>query len=817
MSERPSDDKFAPLNAEEIASSLVEVRVDHEGDVVLPIPHDSPSIPAHPKLGQPSRVWTYRDASGETFFHVCRFETVSGKEIRPLSLWRVNGRLSWLWKGVPEPRPLYNLDKLASRPNATVIVCEGEKASDAAAKVFTNSVCVASANGASGANKAEWKPLARRKVLLWPDADEPGSNYANEVAAILAGLGCDVSIIDAKALASIDPKGGPRDAVVGWDAADAIVDWSDHAKLRKEAYGLAKQNEAKPQFVCWGSFTMDHSGLTTEVTKGRGENATSETLWISSPFEIIGACRDPHGHCWGKWLRWRDDDQRAHTRHVTDAALQGDPAALCAMLANEGLRINRGQQRAFVTYLGGVNVKSRVTIVQRTGWHNIGGNRVFVLPEQTIGPKGSERVILDASAAGPYEARGTLKDWQHGVGERASGHALPVLAISAALAGPLLDLAGQEGGGVSIFGGSSKGKTTVIQAAASVWGRGVMTPGYVRTWRATANGLEGAAASASDTALILDELGVVDARDAAAGIYSLCNGSGKARAARDGALREPKSWLVLILSSGEIPIETKLAEDRGRKARAGQLVRMLDIPADRGLGFGAFDHGGPDDDAGALAKAFKNAAATAYGTAGPEFVRRLIADEVNGDDVRWMVADFGKTHVQAGADGQIDRAAQRFGLIAAAGELAIAMDLVPWRQGEAREAVAWAFAQWIDLRGGTDPAEVRQAIEAVRHFIEQHGDARFEPLDDHDARPVNNRAGWRKGRGSIREWMVPPETWKSEICNGLDATMVARTLAERGMLLRASDGFQPVRKIGGTSKRVYVLTTSIFAGGGDES
>jgi len=56
MSERPSDDKFAPLNAEEIASSLVEVRVDHEGDVVLPIPHDSPSIPAHPKLGQPSRV-----------------------------------------------------------------------------------------------------------------------------------------------------------------------------------------------------------------------------------------------------------------------------------------------------------------------------------------------------------------------------------------------------------------------------------------------------------------------------------------------------------------------------------------------------------------------------------------------------------------------------------------------------------------------------------------------------------------------------------------------------------------------------------------
>ena len=142
--------------------------------------------------------------------------------------------------------------------------------------------------------------------------------------------------------------------------------------------------------------------------------------------------------------------------------------------------------------------------------------------------------------------------------------------------------------------------------------------------------------------LILDELSVVEARDAAASFYGLANGSGKARAARDGSLREPKTWRVLILSTGEVPTETKLAEDRGRKARAGQLVRMLDIPADRNAGFGAFDHGGQDGDAGALAKAFKQAAISAYGTAGPEFVRRIIAegaDEI-GETVRDMVAAF---------------------------------------------------------------------------------------------------------------------------------------------------------------------------------
>lgn len=392
---------------------------------------------------------------------------------------------------------------------------------------------------------------------------------------------------------------------------------------------------------------------------------------------------------------------------------------------------------------------------------------------------------------------------------------MPVLAISAAFAGPLLHLAGQEGGGVNFFGRSSQGKTTIVQAAASVWGRGA-SPGYVRAWRATANGLEGVAASTSDTVLILDELSVMEARDLQAALYALANGAGKARAARDGSLREPRTWRVLILSTGEVPTGTKLAEDRGRKARAGQFVRMLDIPGDRGSGFGAFDHGGQDGDAGTLAKAFKQAAISAYGAAGPQFVRRVICEDVTGEDVRAMVADFTASTVPSRSDGQVDRAAQRLGLIAAAGELATAMGLVPWGKGEARGAAAWALAQWIEGRGGTEPAEARQAVEQVRLFIEQHGESRFDPLGDPDARSVNNRAGWRKGSGPDREWLVPPEVWKSEICNGLDPTMVAKVLAERGMLLRGGDGFQPVRKIDGANKRVYVVTANIFAGGGDE-
>lgn len=811
--------KFAVLSTTEIEAATAQVHDtvgnDDAGTLVSPVPSDAPPPPTtHPSYGEPVTTWAYHDSEGVVSSLVCRFEAVGGrKQIIPLTLWRDGfGQLRWRWKGTPAPRPLYNLDKLTANPSAPVVILEGEKSADAARCIFPKSVVTTSPGGAQAAAKADWKPLAGRRVLIWPDADAPGSKYAAEVAATLTALGSEILIIDARALGSMTPDGSPRDLPkVGWDAADAIEEWRDLGALRRAATGLMKPFEPGPQFVSWGDFTMDADGLTVE-TKGRGRDPETVSEYISSAFEVLGATRDPSGHDWGKWLRWRDGDGREHVRHVAEAALQGDPASLAASLAAEGLRVSRTQQKALAQYLCGVTTKNRVTMVARTGWHNVGGHDVFVLPNETIGPRGSETVILDAIAAGPYETRGNLDDWKSGVGVLSSKHFLPTLAVSTALAGPLLYLAGQEGGGLNFFGPSSKGKTTLLQMASSVWGRGA-SPGFVRAWRATANGLEGAAASATDTALVLDELGVVEARDAAAAIYGLSNGTGKARANREGGLREPKSWRVFVLSSGEMPIETKLAEERGRRVRAGQLVRLLDIPADRALGFGAFDNAGPDGDAGKLSKAMKHAAISAYGTAGPEFVRQLISERVDGAKVRAMVAEFVASVVPQGSDGQIDRAAQRLGLVMAAGELATAMGVTPWEPAAARIAAAWAFEQWVAGRGGTEPAEVRQAIETVRLVIEQHAESRFEPIDGETAwRPVGSRLGWRKGDGGEREWWIPPETWRAEICGGLDPKFVAKALGERGMLVKAGDGWQSVKKIDGTNRRVFVVLSTIFDG-----
>ena len=111
---------------------------------------------------------------------------------------------------------------------------------------------------------------------------------------------------------------------------------------------------------------------------------------------------------------------------------------------------------------------------------------------------------------------------------------------------------------------------------------------------------------------------------------------------------------------------------------------------------------------------------------------------------------------------------------------------------------------------------MRQAIAQVRLIIEQHGESRFQPVDD-STKPVLNQLGWRKGHGAEREWLIPSETWKSEICGGLDPKFVARTLADAGMLERASDGNQQVRKIGGVNKRVFVIKAEVIDGGGNAS
>jgi len=291
-------------------------------------------------------------------------------------------------------------------------------------------------------------------------------------------------------------------------------------------------------------------------------------------------------------LRWQDPDGRTHTWPMPKSLLYGDGAALCAALADQGLGLAPGTKarNLLLGYLAAASPSARITCVPRCGWHEMEGHCIFVLPDRTIGSVAGGAVVLQAptTICSPFAVRGTLSEWQEQLTRHCEGNARLVFVVAAALASPLLHLIGAEGGGFHLHGSSSQGKTTLLQVAASVWGCGDRT-GYVGTWRATANGLEGVAALHSDALLVLDELGQAEARAVAEAGYMLAQGIGKARAGRTGEARAPARWRTLILSSGEVPVTTKTAEERRRRAAAGQMVRLIDVPSDAGRGLGAFD------------------------------------------------------------------------------------------------------------------------------------------------------------------------------------------------------------------------------------
>lgn len=544
--------------------------------------------------------------------------------------------------------------------------------------------------------------------------------------------------------------------------------------------------------------------------------------FLCSPLEVIARTRSPDGDDWGLLLRITDADNRVKD-WVMPGHLLADEGAECRrLLLAKGVDIAPGRraQAALQAYLALASPDSRLTTVERAGWQ--GG--AFVLPERTISSSTAADPIFfprAAAEAHPYETSGSLKGWQDNVAKHASGNSRLVFAISAGFAGPLLEPTRSESGGFHFRGPSSIGKTTALILATSVWG-GAHFPA---TWRATSNGLEGIAAARSDTLLVLDEIGQCSPKEVGDVVYMLGNGVGKQRANRSGDPRPPKRFRCCFISSGEMSIAEKMREDsRTRHSTGGQEVRVVDIPADAGQGHGLFENIPDGLSAEGLARQLKVACAEDYGHAGVAFLERLVADREEVLKVAAIVQNkFIAEYCPKGADGQVQRVAARFGLVAAAGELATQFGIVPWHEGEASRASATCFAAWMVERGGTAAHEAKIAVEAVRHFLEKFGPSRFQLLNveghhDEFVAHVRDRAGYRSRQSGNDVFHISPAVWRREVCRGHDPRRAAQILADMGMLNRGKDRLERLKRVPGSKnpQRFYEINTSIFEHGTDE-
>jgi len=261
-------------------------------------------------LGPATAKWDYLDAQGQLIAVVYRYDPPGRKkEFRP---WDAKRRRV----APPEPRPLYNQPGIQDA--AQVVLVEGEKCAQA---LIDAGVCATTAMHGANApvDKTDWSPLAGKAVLVWPDRDKPGWEYAVQAAQAILSAG-------AKTCHILYP---PEEAAEGWDAADAVAEGFDVAAFLAHGPRVQMHDIADP---------------------GEPVIGADESVWGTEDALALAFTRRYHRDwryvaAWGRWLvwdgrRWRNEETLAATDLIRGvcrhAALQADNPKLAAKLATSG-------------------------------------------------------------------------------------------------------------------------------------------------------------------------------------------------------------------------------------------------------------------------------------------------------------------------------------------------------------------------------------------------------------------------------------------------------------------------------------------------
>lgn len=160
-------------------------------------PDDAPD----PDFSGFDHVYRYADADGRVLRYVARKNATptTKKKFTPFTWGVLNGRTGWQMKHAAVPRQLYGLELIADQPDATIVVCEGEKSADAARKLLGLPIVTWSGGGQVVPHN-DWRPLTGRDVIIWPDADKPGADAAAALLEILKPIARSVEVLSVAGL-----------------------------------------------------------------------------------------------------------------------------------------------------------------------------------------------------------------------------------------------------------------------------------------------------------------------------------------------------------------------------------------------------------------------------------------------------------------------------------------------------------------------------------------------------------------------------------------------------------------------------------------
>jgi putative DNA primase/helicase len=549
-----------------------------------------------------------------------------------------------------------------------------------------------------------------------------------------------------------------------------------------------------------------NSYFTSSIEDGLEKVTNTSSEYIGNHLAAIAIIDNPDQDGSALLLEFTTFKGSVHRWTMLRSFLAGDANAIIEGLLSRGYSFKREHKGLLLDYLYGLgkHIPESYTVTDSSGW--VG--KSFVLPHKTYGDENLRFRNVDPSPEAITELKGTLQGWKDTVAARCGGNSRLILGLGISFAAPLLPMINIESGGFHLVGDTSQGKTIILSVAASVTGIK-----DIPHWRTTTNGLESTATAFNHLCLPLDEIGQADPKDVGNIAYMLANGQGKARMKKDLSNRKPKTWQLMVLSSGEFGLGKYMAQ-ANITLKGGQEVRLPDVPAvPEDSIYGCFEtiHGA--DTSAQFVLAIKAAVIEHHGTALDAFLSRLVIDAADPA----FVGNLSKqVHLVAAklaegtSNSAIGRVANRFALVQVVLGLAHKYDLLPFPVEDIEWGISTCFKAWLKGRGGDGSIEVKQAIERIEHLLvtNEFSDRVFD-LRDSDTKTVRNLLAYRKVgvEGHTEEFWVPPTVFDKEFVVGVNKVGLVKELQRLGWLLppRPDGKAIRIRKINGKANYYYVF------------
>ena len=459
-----------------------------------------------------------------------------------------------------------------------------------------------------------------------------------------------------------------------------------------------------------------------------------------------------------------------------------------AELADAGINISPSQVKVFKEYIQACmamsNLPQRLTLAH-TGL--VPERLVFAIGKQILIGKSEldvERTYtMRSKSAEGLNVQGALEGYTEKVLIPAKAHPQR-FAVCAALAAPLAQIVGYEGGGLHLYGASGCGKSTLLQLAASVFGSGA-EPGdgsqesLIARWSSTGNALEALTAQLSGVIFCIDELGAFRASKLNSTLYKVLSGKGQARMTSGLELAKQHKASVFMLSSGELSVEDKLRQNResingGIPAR---LPSMLMESSHMALS------GETMLETAQRMESLKEALCKNGGHIGSLFIQGLLDSTDSASELENIIREQWDELVEqlAGyANNSIQRRViRRFALVLLAGLLAKEMDLLPWSDDEIQDAVIFMIERWLS-NVETSKSDVERAVDRFTDYLRRN----YHSLPYSDDPKIKGAVeGYRHNEEYL---LLLPETFRN-LCGDVTPTQVGDELKKLGALKHDSN------------------------------